>query len=109
MPNAENGLVTAIIGIVSGFIVEILLKAFVDSGIVPSSMILVYQLTNILAIFAFVHVTRYWGTLYLVGWWFGAGIMLYSGLLGSLEFVFYSVILLLVLVSRIKKGFDEFD
>ena len=106
MPDARNGFVTAVTSVISGLMVEIVLKAFVDAGLIPSSMILVCQLTGILALIVFVHATRYWGTLYLFGWWFGSGIMFYSGLLGIWEFAFYSVILLLILFSRIKRGFD---
>jgi hypothetical protein len=106
MPNASNGFVTAITGVISGFMVEVILKAFVDSGRIPSYMVFVYQMLGILALVAFVHVTKYWGTLYLFGWWFGSGIMAYSGLLSLWEFLFYSAILILVLFSRIKRGLD---
>jgi hypothetical protein len=106
MPNASNGFVTAITGVISGFMVEVILKAFVDSSRIPSYMVFVYQMLGILALVAFVHVTKYWGTLYLFGWWFGSGIMAYSGLLSLWEFLFYSAILILVLFSRIKRGLD---
>jgi hypothetical protein len=76
-------------GVLFGFVNEAVIKAFVDSGAIPSNMIFVFQLTSILALAAFVHVTKYWGTLYLLGWWVGAGFMWYSGLLGILEFLFY--------------------
>ena len=103
MPSIENAFATAITGVVFGFIVEVMLKAFVDAGLISSSTIVIYQLLNIVALIAFVHVTKYWGTLYLFGWWFGAGIMLSAGLLGGLEFAFYSFILILLLVSRVCK------
>jgi uncharacterized membrane protein YgdD (TMEM256/DUF423 family) len=106
MPTAESGFVTAITGVLSGLIIEVMLKSFVDAGLLSQSTILVYQLANIATIIAFVHATRYWGTLYLFGWWFGSGIMLYSGLLGGPEFAFYSIVLILVLASRIKRGFE---
>jgi len=106
VPDVLNGFVTAITAVVSGFMIEVVLKAFVDAGLIAPSLILVCQLMGIVALFVFVHATRYWGTLYLFGWWFGSGIMFYSGLIGVLEFGFYSTILLLVLLSRIKRGFE---
>jgi hypothetical protein len=106
MPDALNGFVTAVTAVISGFTVEVILKAFADAGLIAPSLIFVCQLTGILALFVFVHATRYWGTLYLFGWWFGSGIMFYSGLLSIWEFGFYSIILLLVLFSRIKRGFE---
>ena len=109
MPDAGNGFVTAVIGVISGLIAEVLLKAFVDGGLMPSSWIVFYQLLNVLAVFVFVHVTKYWGTLYLFGWWFGAGIMLYSGLLWFWEFLVYSIILSAVLISRVMRGFASSD
>jgi hypothetical protein len=106
MPDASTGFVTAVTAVIAGLVVEGVLKAFVDAGLIAPSLIIVCQLTGILALFVFVHATRYWGTFYLFGWWFGSGVMFYSGLLGVWEFGFYSVILLLVLFSRVKRGFE---
>ena len=105
MPDVLSGFVTAITGVILGLIIEVSLQGFVSAGILNSSMVVVYQLLNIVAIFALVHVTRYWGILYLFGWWSGSGIVLYSGLLGGLEFVLYSVVLFLVLISKFKRRF----
>ena len=66
-----------------------------------ASWLAVYELVNILLILIFLHSTPYWGTGYLFGWWFGFGIMWYSGLVGSLEFAVYSIVLVFVLVTRI--------
>lgn len=106
MTDVIDGFITAITGMIGGFMAEIILKAFIDAGSIPSSMAFMLQLISIPTLIAFIHVTRYWGTLYLLGWWFGSGIMFYSGLFGFLEFAFYSAILLIVLFSRIKRGFD---
>ncbi len=105
MPEITSGLVSAITGVLLGLIIELSLQGFVSAGILGPSMVAVYQLLNVIAIFAFVHITRYWGILYLFGWWSGSGIVLYTGLLGSLEFTLYSIILVLVLISRIRRRF----
>ena len=106
VPSAENGFVTAITGVLTGLIIEVVLKAFTDSTVMGSSAIWLYQVVNLAAIFGFVHATRYWGTLYLIGWWLGSGIMFYSGLFEGLEFAFYSIVLVLILISRVARGFE---
>jgi hypothetical protein len=100
MPNAINGLVTAITGVLVGLIVETALRGFVDSGLINPLYMALYQLLSILAIIGLIHTTKYWGTLYLLGWWFGLYITFSSGLVGIFEIVIDSVILSFVLVSR---------
>lgn len=106
MPDARNGFITATVGVLNGIILYYLLKGFVDAGLLNASWLAVYELVNILAIFVFVHKTPYWGTGYLFGWWFGFGIVWYSGLVGSLEFAVYSIVLVFVLVTRILRHID---
>jgi len=106
MPDARNGFITATVGVLNGIILYYLLKGFVDAGLLNASWLVVYELVNILLILAFVHCTPYWGTGYLFGWWFGFGIMWYSGLVGSLEFAVYSIVLVFVLVTRILRHID---
>jgi len=106
MPDARNGIITATVGVLNGVILYYLLKGFVDAGLLNASWLAVYELVNILAILVFVHNTPYWGTGYLFGWWFGFGIMWYSGLVGSLEFAVYSIVLVFVLVTRILRRID---
>lgn len=100
MPNVVNGFVTAITGVLNGTILYYLLKGFVDAGVLGTGWLIIYEVLNLFTIFAFVHVTRYWGTLYLLGWWFGFGIMWYSGLVDGLEFAIDSIVLTLVLLTR---------
>jgi len=61
MPNALDGFVTVTTGVFSGLIIEVLIKGFVDQGLIPSIMVFLFQLFGILALTAFVHVTKYWG------------------------------------------------
>jgi hypothetical protein len=106
MLDARNGFITATVGVLDGIVLYYLLKGFVDTGLLNASWLAVYELVNILAILAFVHSTPYWGIGYLFGWWFGFGIMWYSGLVGSLEFAVYSMVLVFVLVTRILRHID---
>jgi len=106
MPGARNGFITATVGVLNGIVLYYLLKGFVDAGLLNASWLAVYELVNILLILVFVHSTPYWGTGYLFGWWFGFGIMWYSGLVGSLEFAVYSIVLVFVLVTRILRHID---
>jgi hypothetical protein len=103
MFSLSSGLVTAVIGVFLGLIVELSLQGLVSAGVLDSVGVLAYQLLNIMIIFILVQLTSYWGLLYLLGWWSGSGVMTASSVLGSLEFGLYSVILALVLLSRIKK------
>jgi hypothetical protein len=50
MPDASTGFVTAITAVISGLMVEVVLKAFVDAGLIDPSLILVCQLTGIRSI-----------------------------------------------------------
>ncbi len=111
MPDARNGFITAIVGVIYSLLAYYFLKGFVDAGLVDSVWLLVYDLINVLGIFAFVHVTRFWGTGYLLGWWLGFGIMWYAGTVDSLGFAVSSFILMFVLISRIARRIrsDEDD
>ena len=107
MPNIEHGFTRAITEILGGLVVASMLNSFVSSGLLDSSMLVLYELLNILAIFAFIHVSLYWGTGYLIGWWFGLGIMCQAGLVSAFEFTLYSILVTIVLVKRIAKHVIE--
>jgi hypothetical protein len=108
MPDARNGFISGIVGVFNGLILYYVLKGFVDAGLLSPLWLTVYDLLNVLAILVFVHSTPYWGTGYLFGWWFGFGVMWYSGLVGSLEFGVYSFVLIIVLISRIARRIDNY-
>jgi hypothetical protein len=108
MPTALNGFATAIIAVLDGTIGYYVLKGFVDAGLLDSTWLLIYALINIAAIFGFVHSTKYWGTLYLFGWWFGYGIMWYSGLVEHWEFLLSSFVLSAALVTRFLRHVNDF-
>jgi hypothetical protein len=101
MPNALNGLITALTGVFAGLIIETTIRGFVDAGLVNLGYLVLYQLLSILAIVGLIHTTKYWGTLYLLGWWFGLYMTYSSGLVSIFEAIFDSVVLSFVLVSRL--------
>lgn len=107
MPSAINGLVTAITGALAGLIVETTLRGFIDAGLINPLYLVLYQLLTILAIVGLIHTTKYWGTLYLLGWWFGLYITFSSGLVGIAELIIDSIILSFVLVSRIFRNMNS--
>jgi hypothetical protein len=107
MPDAGHGFATAVTGVVTGLIVETVLRSFVSVGLLSPLVMMAYQLGNILAILTFVHVTRYWGTFYLFGWWFGLGIMWCGGLVGDLEFIIDSIVLGFVLITRVLRRISD--
>ena len=101
MPDERSGFTTAVTGAISGFVAELLLRSFVNAGLVNSMVMVAYQVGNIFSIITFVHATKYWGACYLLGWWFGFGIMSYTGVAGPVEFTIDSIILVSVLISRL--------
>jgi hypothetical protein len=107
MPDARNGFMTATVGVLDGTILYYMLKGFVDGGLLNPLWLVVYELANILAILVVVHSTPYWGTGYLFGWWFGFGIMWYSGLVGSVDFAVYSTVLMFVLITRVLRRIED--
>jgi hypothetical protein len=110
MPDAVNGLVTVVTGVLVGLIIETMLRAFVDSGLINPLYMVIYQLLSIVAIIGLIHTTKYWGTLYLFGWWFGLWITYSAGIVGIFELIIDSVILGSVLVTRLLRPFsDNYD
>ena len=103
MPNAVNGFVTAMVGVLNTTILYYLLKGFVDAGVLSAEWLIAYEALNLLTIFAFVHVTRYWRarTFYLLRWRFGFGITCYSGLVDVFEFAIDSIVLALLLLTKL--------
>jgi len=103
MPRAEYGFARAISEVVGGLIVSVLLSAFVSTGLIPSSYLLMFELVNLALTIGFILALPYWGTGYLFGWLLGLAIMFQSGLVGPLDFVIYFVIPFIVLIVRFLK------
>lgn len=109
MPNVINGFTTAIISVLDGTLGYLVLKGFVDGGIVSPVWLWIYALVNIAVIFLLIHTSKYWGSLYLIGWWAGFGFMWHSGLVEPLEFLLTSGILIFTLITRFFRHFDDGD
>lgn len=107
MPDIRNGFITTITGPIIGLIVETMLRGFVDACLISPLAMFAYQVLSIVSVAILVHTTKYWGTLYLLGWWFGLYINFSSGLVGILEFIVDSIILGVVLVTRFMRRFDD--
>jgi len=103
MPRAEYGFARAISEVVGGLIISVLLSAFVSTGLISSSYLLLFELFNLVLTISFILALPYWGTGYLFGWLLGLAIMSQSGLVGPLDFVIYFVIPFIVLVVRFLK------
>ena len=101
VPTASNGFITSIAGVIFGIVAHSVLSSLVSIGYLSSSTLIVWELVNILAIFLFVHVIPYWGTGYLIGWWFGLILMYQAKLMGFLEFGIYSLFLTFVMARRL--------
>lgn len=109
MPQPLNGFIAAIVSVLDGTIAYSVLKAFVDAGVVSSAWLTFYFVVNFVLIFFLVHTSKYLGTLYLLCWWAGFGIMWYSGLVELLEFVVTSGIMTFTLVTRLLRHFNDGD
>jgi hypothetical protein len=107
MPTAINGFTTALVSVLEGTVLYYVLKGFVDAGVVDPFWLYIYLVANFLIIFFLVHTSKYWGTLYLLGWWSGFGIMwYYAGLVETWEFALTSGILIFTLITRFFRHFD---
>lgn len=107
MPGFEYGVRRAFLEIISGLITSAVLIAFVRSGLLDPSYVLLFILLNLVAIISLILVMPYWGTTYLLGWMFALLILFRSGLIGALEFIVYFGVPLLILIKRITKSLEE--
>lgn len=96
----------AIIEIISGFVTSVIVNAFISSGLLSSTYVLLFSLINILDLVALIFAMPCWGITYLLGWVFGVIMMLQSGLIGIVEVVIYLGIPLVVLILRAKSWFE---
>ena len=100
MPTGEHGLKRAITEIVGGFITSAIISAFVKSGILDPSFILLFHLLNVIFIISLLLKMKYWGTSYLLGWLFGLLLMSQTGLVGTLELLIYFAVPIIYLIIR---------
>ncbi len=103
----EYGVRRAFLEVSSGLITSTVLIAFVRSGLLDPSYLLLFILLNIVAIILLILVMPYWGTTYLLGWMFALLILFSSGLIGALEFIVCFGVPLLILIKRIAKSLEE--
>jgi hypothetical protein len=89
--------------VIGGYATSFVVDNFLKSGLLPPEYVLLFCVLNMFATAAFILALPYWGTVYLIGWLFGLGIMLQTGLVGVLDAVVYFVAPLAVLVLRILK------
>jgi len=103
MSKIEYGFRRAITEMVSGIVVAVILQAFVSSGLIPYSYVLLFHLVNIVSTIALVFAIPYWATSYIIGWLIGLAIMSRSGLIGTLEFVIYFIPFFVLIARLVKK------
>lgn len=100
MPSEEHGLARAITEILGGFITSTILSAFVSSGILDPSSLLLFHLLNAILIVSLLLKMKYWGTSYLLGWLFGLLLMSQTGLVGTSEFLIYGTVPIIYIIIR---------
>jgi hypothetical protein len=101
------GLKRAMAEVIGGLFMSVITDAIIGSGAIPPESGLIFGLLNMIATTGFVLVVPYWGTVYMVGWFFGLSIMLQTGLLGVLDAVVYFGVPLVVLIIRFWKKFTD--
>jgi len=94
--------------VVGGIITSSILIAFVNSGLLDPSYKLLFSLLNVVGVITLILAMPYWGTTYLLGWFFGLWIMFSSGLVGILELLVYLGVPLAILIIRILKFMESY-
>jgi hypothetical protein len=87
--------------IVGGFVSSVIVNAFVASGLLPSSYVILFAFLNIVGLTGLIFAMPVWGLTYLFGWMFGVYLMLQTGLVGILEAFLYLGVPVVVLVIRL--------
>jgi len=103
MSKFEYGFSRAITEIVTGIVLAVVLEAFVTSGLIPYSYVLLFHLLNVVSTIAFIFAIPYWATSYIIGWLIGLTIMSRSGLIGALDFIIYLIPLFFLIARFVKK------
>jgi hypothetical protein len=105
LSDVEHGLARAFTEVIGGFITSFALRSvlvgFANSGFLGSSWLALFDLVSVAGTFSLLRVMNFWKTPYLMGWIIGVGLLLQTGLLGSLEILIYLVVPVLVLLARI--------
>ena len=106
MPGPEHGFIRAIETLITGIIISVVIRAFIDAldlgilGIIISILIFGVSIFSIITLSGKM---KYWAFGYTVGWFIGLGIMIYalSSLLNPFEVAAYIVITIFTLVLKI--------
>lgn len=98
------GMKRAIGEVIGGIINSVFVDAIIiGSGLISPVGAVLFGILNMLATVLLILAMPYWGTVYLIGWLFGLGIMFQTGLIGILDAVIYFGVPLLVLIVRFWK------
>jgi hypothetical protein len=97
------GVGRAISEIVAGIVTSTILVAFMNSGLLNPSFMLLFHLINILSTIALIFAVPFWATSYILRWLFGLWIMFSSRLVGILELLVYLVPLIILIIRFLKK------
>jgi hypothetical protein len=103
MSKFEYGFNRAVSEVVAGLVMSVVLSSFVNEGLIPTSFILLFHVTNVFSTVLLVFAMPFWATSYCIGWLFGLGIMYSSGLVDVFELVVYLAPLIIVGVRFVKK------
>ena len=106
MNRLEHGLKRAFEEVIGGFVTSAIVYAIASSGLLSPAYLLLFGLINVIGTVTLVYAMPYWGTTYLIGWLFGVGMLLQSGLIG-IEAILYIGIPLLYLILRAKAWFER--
>ena len=101
MSEFEIGFEQAVAEIISGFITPIIIDAFAQTGLIPQYYLTILSLIVILGNITFIILMSSWGIVYTLGWLFGSFLLLYSGLLGTIDLILYIVLPIIFLVLRV--------
>jgi hypothetical protein len=103
MSKFEYGFVRAVSEVVAGFVMSVVLSSFVNAGLIPTSLVLLFHVLNVLSTVLMVFAMPFWATSYSIGWLVGLWVMYGSGLVEVFELLVYLVPLIIVVIRFVKK------
>lgn len=106
MPGIDHGVQRGIGMVVEAVIVAALWTSFVEQGLVPYSLFIMFNVASIVGLVFLIDKTKYWSFGYLAGWVIGLflslDILIQTEFLGLIDLLLYTIVAALAIYIRVK-------